>query len=290
MHYILHLIIIISIYVIITTSSNLLMGMAGLLSLGQAALYGIGAYIGVFSLMGLNIPLIPAIIFVMLLVALSSMLIAYPSLRLKGDYFVVATLGFQLITFTILYNWISVTNGPFGISGIPAPELFGYIPVSGTIGFTILCVILAMLTILCCKKLIRSPFGRVLKGLREDELALLSLGRNVTVFKIWTFVISSAIIGVAGFLYAAYIGYIDPTSFNLNESIFILAAVLIGGTGNVKGPIIGAVFVVLLPEFLRFVGFPDSVAANLRQIIYGLVLIVIMYFRPQGLAGVYKLN
>lgn len=280
----------INIYIILCVSTNLLVGMANLLSIGQAAFYGIGAYLAVLFLMILKLPLIPSLLLVMIGTAAASLLIAYPSLRLKDDYFVLATLGFQLIVFTVLYNWVSVTRGPYGISGIPSPKLFGIFPIYGVIPFLILSSFFSLFVIAVFFKLIYSPFGRVLKGIRDDELAVLSLGRNVTGFKIWAFVISSGFIGIAGFLYATYVSYIDPTSFNLDEAIFILAAVLIGGTGNIRGPVVGAVFVIVLPEILRFVGFPDSVAANLRQIVYGLTLIILMYFRPQGLAGEYKLQ
>jgi len=280
----------INIYIILTVSTNLLVGMTNLLSLGQAAFYGIGAYIGVGILMYLNLPLIPALLLVMIGTAISSLIIAYPTLRLKGDYFVLGTLGFQLIVFTILYNWVSVTRGPYGIPGIPAPELFGFIKISGIIPFLVFSSVMSLLTIGLFFRLIHSPFGRVLKGIRDDEIAVESLGRNVTAFKIWVFVVSSAFIGIAGFIYATYVSYIDPTSFNLDEAIFILAAVLIGGTGNIRGPVVGAIFVVLLPELLRFVGFPDAIAANLRQIVYGLSLILLMMFRPQGLAGEYYLK
>lgn len=290
MNYLLHIVIMINIYVILTVSTNLLVGMANLLSIGQAAFYGIGAYVAVFALLVLKLPLIPTLILVMLVTALLSLLIAYPSLRLKGDYFVLATLGFQLIVFTILYNWVDVTRGPYGIPGIPAPKLFGMLPVSGLIPFLILSSILAAVVIFLFYKLVHSPFGRVLKGIRDDEIAVLSLGRNVTAFKIWAFTISSGFVGIAGMIYATYVTYIDPTSFNLDEAIFILAALLIGGTGNIRGPVVGAVFVVILPELLRFVGFPDSVAANLRQIVYGLALIILMRYRPQGLAGEYLMK
>ncbi len=279
-----------NIYIILTVSTNLLVGMTNLLSLGQAAFYGIGAYLAVWALMILHIPLIPTIVLVMLGTAAFSLFIAYPTLRLKGDYFVLGTLGFQLIVFTILYNWVSVTRGPYGIPGIPSPKLFGLITISGLIPYLIFSLVMSLLTIFVFYKLIHSPFGRVLKGIRDDEIAILSLGRNVTAFKIWSFVISSAFIGVAGIIYATYVSYIDPTSFNLDEAIFILAAVLIGGTGNIRGPVVGAIFVVILPELLRFVGFPDAIAANMRQIIYGLSLIILMFYRPQGLAGEYRLR
>ena len=290
MDYIFHIIIMINIYIILTTSTNLLVGMTNLLSLGQAALYGIGAYLAVLALMVLNLSLIPALIFVIIGTFLVSLLIAYPSLRLRGDYFVLATLGFQLIVYTILYNWVDVTRGPYGIPGIPSPALFGDIVISGIIPFLILSTILSVSIILIFYKLIYSPFGRALKAVRDDELSTQAIGRNVTSLKIWAFVVSSGFIGISGLLYASYVSYIDPTSFNLDEAIFILSAVIIGGTGNIKGPVIGSIFVVVLPELLRFVGLPDSVAANLRQIIYGLMIIVLMRLRPQGLAGEYALR
>ncbi len=290
MDYVFHIIIMINIYIILSVSTNLLVGMTNLLSIGQAAFYGIGAYIAAFCLISWHLSLLPALLVVMFITAILSLIIAIPTLKLKGDYFVLATLGFQLIVYTILYNWISVTKGPYGIPGIPSPVLFGTITINGIPAYLVLSLILAVLVILTFYGLIKSPFGRVLKGIRDDEISVKAIGRNVTTFKIWAFVISSGFIGIAGFLYASYVSYIDPTSFNLDEAIFILAAVIIGGTGNIKGPVWGAVFVIVLPELLRFVGLPDSVAANLRQIIYGLTIVVLMRFRPQGLAGDYAIK
>lgn len=290
MDYIIHLIILINIYVILTTSTNLMMGMVNLLSLGQAAFYGIGAYLSVLALIVFQFSFIPALLFTMIGTGLISMLIAYPSIRLKGDYFVLATLGFQLIVFSILYNWVSVTRGPYGIPGIPSPRLFGNIEIHGLWQFLILSTVLAGIVIFLFYHLIHSPFGRALKGIRDDELSMKALGKNVTALKIQSFAISSAFIAIAGFLYASYIQYVDPTSFNLDESIFILSALIVGGLGNVRGPIIGALFVILLPEALRFTGLPDSVAANLQQIIYGLALIILMRYRPQGIAGNYAIK
>ena len=189
MNYIFHIIVMVNIYVILTLNSNLLVGMTNLLSLGQAAFYGIAAYLTVFSLTVLQLPLIPAILLVMLLTGVFSLLIAYPSLRLKGDYFVFATLGFQFIVFTILYNWVKVTRGPYGIAGIPAPKLMGFIPVSGIIPYLILSTVLSLSVIVLFKFLINSPYGRILKGVRDDEISMLSIGKNVTKTKIQVFFI-----------------------------------------------------------------------------------------------------
>jgi branched-chain amino acid transport system permease protein len=290
MDYVVHLIILINIYIILTTSTNLLVGMVNLLSLGQAAFYGIGAYLSVLAVMILNWPLIPSLLLAMVGTGLVSLLIAYPSLRLKDDYFVLATLGFQLIIYTILYNWVSLTRGPYGIPGIPSPKLFGIIEITGVWPFLVLSSVLVGVVVFLFYYLIHSPFGRALRGVRDDELSMKALGKNVTLLKIQAFVISSAFMAIAGFLYATYVSYIDPTSFNLDESIFILSALIVGGLGNIRGPVIGALFVIILPEALRFVGLPDSVAANLRQIIYGLALIVLMRYRPQGLAGTYAIK
>jgi len=290
MDYFIHIIILINIYVILATSTNLLVGLGNMLSLGQAAFYGIGAYLSVAALMVFNWSLFPALLFAMIGTGIISLIIAYPSLRLKGDYFVLATLGFQLIVFTVLYNWISVTRGPFGIPGIPSPRLWAGLEVSGLWPFLILSSFFSILVVLVFAGLIYSPFGRALRGIRDDELSMKALGKNVTSFKIQAFFISSAFVAIAGFLYATYVSYIDPTSFTLDESIFILTALIVGGLGNIKGPVIGAVFVVILPEALRFVGLPDSIAANVRQIIYGLALIILMNYRPQGLAGNYSIK
>ncbi len=285
MEYLVHILIMINIYIILVLSANLLIGLSNLLTLCQAAFYGIGAYLTALALMTLGLTLLPALLFAVLITAILGFLLGYVSIRFKGDYFVLATLGFQIIIYSILYNWISVTRGPYGIPGIPSPVFLGIFKVSSIYQFFILSGVLSLLTIGIFYKFIHSPFGRALRAMKDDKPALVSLGRNVRKLKIQTFVIASLFAAVSGFLYATYITYIDPTSFSLDESIFIVTAVLIGGTGNVKGPVLGAIFVVILPEILRFVGMPDNVAANMRMIIYGLTLILLMMFRPQGIAG-----
>ena len=285
MEYIFHIIIMLNIYIMLTLSANLTIGMANLLTMCQAAFYGIGAYIGTYFLMQFNLPFVAIAALVMLLTGLFSILISFASVRLKGDYFVIATMGFQLIVYTILYNWTDVTRGPYGIPGIPGIKLFGIFEITGVYAYLLLSLILMGLVVFLFHHLVKSPFGRVLNAIRADETMVKSMGRNTVQFKSWAFFFSAAVAGVAGTIYASYVSYIDPTSFTLDESIFIISALFIGGIGNTKGPILGAVFVVLLPELLRFVGLPDSIAANLRQIIYGLALILVMYYRPQGLMG-----
>ena len=285
MEYLFHIIIMLNIYIMLTLSANLTIGMANLLTMCQAAFYGIGAYIGTFFLMQFNLPFVVIAILVLLLTGVFSFLISIASVRLKGDYFVIATMGFQLSVYTILYNWTDVTRGPYGISGIPGIKLFGIFEISGIYAYLVLSLIVTGIVVYLFHHLVKSPFGRALNAIRADEIMVKSMGRNTVMLKSWAFFLSAAVAGLAGVIYASYVSYIDPTSFTLDESIFIISALFIGGIGNTKGPILGALFVVLLPELLRFVGLPDSIAANLRQIIYGLALILVMYYRPQGLWG-----
>lgn len=291
MEYLLHIGIMLCIYIILVLSTNLTVGMANLLTMCQAAFYGIGAYIGTYFLMQFNMPFLLIALLVMLATGLTSLLVSYASVKLKGDYFILGTLGFQMIVYTILYNWVSVTRGPYGIPGIPSIKLFGVWSLNGIYAYFFLALVLAIGVALVFSRLQHSPYGRMLKAIRTDELSAKALGRNTVRLKAWAFFISAAFAGVAGLVYASYVSYIDPTSFTLDESIFIITALFIGGIGSrVWGPIVGAAVVVILPELLRFVGLPDAVAANLRQVIYGLVLIVLMFVRPQGLLGDAKLK
>lgn len=267
-------------------SANLTTGMANLLTMCQAAFYGIGAYVGTYFLLQYNYSFLAIALIVMVATGISSLIVSYASVKLKGDYFVLATMGFQLIVYTIIYNWTEVTHGTYGIPGIPGFNLFGGLISLDDVYANLIFVILVTVAVICfLYRLKYSPYGRILKAIRSDNILVEAYGRNTAGVKIWAFAISSAIAGLAGALYASYVGYIDPTSFPLKESIFILCALFIGGIGNVKGPVFGAAFVIFLPEILRFVGLPDSIAAEIRQIIYGLALVLIMYYRPQGLMG-----
>jgi len=287
MNYILHLLIMINIYLILAFSLNLLVGYTGLLSIAQAGFYGIGAYISTLLVMKLGINFFIALPISIILAMCLSLLVSVPSIRLKGDYFILATLGFQAVIYGVLYNWVSLTRGPYGIPGIPRPNLFGF--EFGSIpSYFILSGILALLVFFIFRRIVLSPFGRTLKAIREDEIAAMGLGKNITKFKIICFTISAGIAAIAGALYAGYITYIDPTSFTIYESIFILSMIIIGGTGNMKGPVVGVLLVILIPEALRFLKIPDNIAANARQMIYGMLLVILMYFRPQGIAGEYK--
>lgn len=287
MDYILHILILIGIYSIVTISLDLLVGYTGLLSIAQAAFYGIGAYTTALLTLQAGTSFWLAVPAGMVVAAIVGYLIAIPSLRTHDDYFVITTFAFQVIIFSILNNWVSFTGGPLGLPGIPTPSFFG-ISLSSKASFLSLVVIIGALVLCLCHLLVNSPFGRVLKAVREDEIFAQSLGKDVMGYKVAAFVISAAVASIAGGLYAVYISYIDPTSFTVMESIFMISIVIIGGAGSLKGSIIGSAVLISLPEALRFVGMPNSIAANMRQILYGLLLVIFMMFRPQGLIGRYS--
>ena len=270
-------------------SLNLLVGYTGILSVAHAAFYGVGAYVAALMALRLNSPFLLNIFLAMVASAGIGAVIGVPSLRIKDDYFVIATFGFQIIIFSILNNLVDFTGGPLGLPGIPQPSIFGYL-ISSHIQYLVLCGVLAIFVYLVSGKIIRSPYGRVLKGIREDEVFVTAAGKDVTSFKVKTFMVSAALAAIGGVLYATYITYIDPTSFTVMESIFIISIVIIGGSGSLKGPVVGSIVLVALPEILRFVGLPNSIAANVRQILYGALLVIFMMWRPQGFVGEYKLK
>ena len=278
MEYLLHIGIMLGIYIILVLSTNLTVGMANLLTLCQAAFYGIGAYIGTFFLLRFNLPFVVIALLVMSATGLTSLLVSYASVKLKGDYFIFGTLGLQMIVYTILYNWLSVTHGPFGIPGIPSIKLLGLWSLTGIYEYFFFTLIVTVIVVFVFHRMQHSPYGRVLRAVRNDELAVQALGKNTVRLKARTFFISAAFAGMAGLIYASYVSYIDPTSFTFDESIFIITALFIGGIGSrVWGPVVGAAVVVILPELLRFIGLPDAVAANLRQVIYPVILIFTMW-------------
>ncbi|MBN2561525.1 MAG: branched-chain amino acid ABC transporter permease [Phycisphaerae bacterium] len=286
MEYVLHIMVFAGIYIILAASLDLLAGHTGLLSIAHAAFYGLGAYTSALLTVKAGAPFLLGVLGGMFVAALLSLLVSLPSLRLLDDYFVIATFAFQVILFSIFNNWNELTGGPTGIPGIPQPAIFG-LAITSHGGFLAAVGLCAAVAYGVVWQLSSGPFGRVLHAIREDEVFAKSLGKNTVLVKIVAFAVSSALAALAGSLYAHYISYIDPTSFTVMESILIISMVIIGGAGSLWGPLIGALVLVSLPELLRFVGLPNSVAANLRQIIYGGLLVVMMMIRPQGLAGKY---
>ena len=288
MEYLIHLAILFAIYAILGVSLNLVVGYTGLLSVTHAAFYGIGAYATAILLTKAGVGFFASVILGVIVAIVVSFLIGAVLSKFKGDYYALGTFGFNTIVFAIFLNWQSLTRGPLGIPGISRPELFG-INFANNFNFLILALLFLGLIYFASRFITSSSLGRVLKAIREDETAIAVFGYNTLYFKLAIFVISAAMAAIAGSLFSSYITFIDPSGFRLMESVFILAIIILGGLANLRGSILGALFLILLPEILRFVGFPADIAAQMRQVVYGVILILLMLYRPQGLMGEYKL-
>lgn len=281
MEYILHILIMILLYVMLSQSLTLTAGYSGLISLAHAGFYGIGAYTSAILSVNYGFPFLVTLPLAMLISGILAVFVSVIALRTVDDYFIIITLGIQVVAFSVMNNWMDLTNGPLGIPGIPAISIFGF-ELSSKISFFILALILTALTFYLLSNITKSPFGRILIALSEDEIFTKSLGKKVYQAKITGFTIGAMFAAIPGVLYAYYISYIDPTSFTVDESIFILSIVIIGGMRNLWGSAIAATVLIILPEALRFIGMPSNIAANMRQIIYGLALVIMMFKFGKG--------
>ncbi len=286
--YFIHLAIIVGIYLILTLSLQLALGYTGLINLGHIAFFAIGAYTS--ALLALNgISFIIAILLAGVISALSGFLLSIPTNKLKGDYLALATLAFTFVVYAVTLNWTGLTRGPLGLSGIPKPSILGF-SFSSNLSFLILTIIIALVVYFIIKLLVDSPFGRVLEATRDNELATKVLGKNTFKIKSICLGTSAFFAGIAGSLYAHYITYIDPSSFTIMQLIPILSIVIIGGLASLKGTVIATIILMLLPEPLRFIGFPSSIVGPMRQIIYALILLLILIYRPKGFFGKVELE
>jgi branched-chain amino acid transport system permease protein len=287
MEYLIHILIISGIYIILTLSLNLIIGFTGLAALGHIAFACVGAYTS--SLLALNLGVSPwiGLIIGAIFASVLGAIVSFPSLRLKGDYLAIATFGLGVIVYSIAKNWVGLTRGPMGLPGIPAFKIFGY-EINNVWAYLVLVLIFVVITYVVIRNITKSPFGRILTAVREDEIATEAMGKNVNKYKLIVFVVGAFFAGITGSLYAHYISFIDPSSFTIMESIAVLLMVVFGGMASLGGSFIGASVLVIFPELLRFLGMPSSVAAPLRQMIYGLLLIILMIWRPQGLIGKYR--
>jgi len=227
MDYIFYILILVDIFIILAVSLNLLMGFTGLISMAHAGFMAIGAYTTTLLITSLGMNFFLTIPLGVLIAGLVSALLALPSLRVKGEHYIIASFGLQIILYNILLNWVSLTNGPYGFSGIPRPRLLGY--TFGTYrSYLVLASLITLVCVFIIWRITRSRFGLVLRGIREDEIAASSLGKNVNRFKVIAFVAGSSVAAVAGSLYATAISFIDPFCFTVHDSIFMLAVVIIG--------------------------------------------------------------
>jgi len=255
--------------VIMAVSLNLVTGCAGQLSLGHAAFMGIGAYTAAIVTLSWDVPFVLALISGSVSAAFFGLLLGLPTLRLRGDYLAIATLGFGEIIRVAILN-LEITGGAFGLRGIPKET---NLPIAFTS---------AVAVCLASKRLTKSRFGRALTAIREDEVAARAVGINSTFYKVSAFVISASCAGIAGGLFAHWFRYLNPSSFAFAESIEVLSMVVLGGIGSPEGSVMGALVLTFVPEFLRGL---SSFVSQYRMLFYGALLVIMMLIRPQGLVS-----
>lgn len=264
-------------YVVLALGLNIVVGMAGLLDLGYISFYAIGAYSYALLSTKLGVSFWMALSIGGLFAAAFGMVLGVITLRLRGDYLAIVTLGFIHIVRLILNNWDSVTNGPNGILGIGRPAIGGFV-FSQPIHFYYLILIIALAAVFAVNRLNHSRIGRAWIAIREDEIAAEAMGVDTTRMKILAFALGAAWAGVAGVFFASKFAFISPESFTFFETVIVLSMVVLGGMGSIPGVILGALILVILPEVLREF-------SNYRMLIFGAALVFMMVFRPQGLIG-----
>ena len=276
-NYIIDVLTLAGIYVVLALGLNIVVGMAGLLDLGYISFYAIGAYSYALLSTRLGVSFWLALPLGGSVAALFGVVLGIITLRLRGDYLAIVTLGFVQIVHLVLNNWDRVTNGPNGILNIGRPALGAFV-FSRPIHFYYLILAIVLLTVLAVDRLNRSRIGRAWIAIREDEVAAQATGVDTTRLKILAFALGAIWAGVAGVFFAAKFAFVSPESFTFFESIIVLSMVVLGGMGSVPGVILGALIVVILPEVLREF-------ASYRMLVFGAVLVLMMIFRPQGLIG-----
>lgn len=265
-------------YVILGLGLNIVIGLGGLLQLGYAAFYAVGAYTyGILNTrFGLSFWI--ALPLGAVLATLFGILLGFPVLRLKGDYLAIVTLGFAEICRIVLENWNDFSSGPSGISQIDRPPFFGIklsVPQSA-IYLYLITLALVVLTVFIVRRLENSRLGRAWEAMREDAVASEAMGVNLTIAKLSAFALGAFWAGMVGVLFAAKTTFINPASFTLMESVLILCIIVLGGMGSTAGVIVGALIIVLLPEYLR-------AFTQYRMLLYGSILVLMMVFRPGGI-------
>lgn len=268
------------IYIVLALGLNITVGQAGLLNLGYVAFYAVGAYTYAILSTTLGLSFWPGMIVGALSAAAFALLLGLPTLKLRGDYFAIVTLGLGEITRIVLNNWDGLTGGPNGISRIGRPMIGRYV-LNTTIDFYYLIFFIALVSVFAMHRLISSRIGRAWIAIREDEFAAEAMGINTFRLKLLAFVLGSAWAGMTGVFFAAKMAFVSPESFTFFESVMILCMVVLGGMGSIPGIILGALLLITLPELFR--DFQDY-----RMLAFGTALVLMMIFRPQGLLGTVK--
>jgi len=260
-----------------TFGLNLTIGYAGQMSLGQAAFYGIGAYIAAISLKA-GVPFFVVLPLAAVACFAVGLALGFPALRVQHHYLAFATLGFNVLVFLMMRNEEKITGGTFGISGIPRPTLFGY-SMDGVLPFFWFTLFFTVLLAAFLWWLLRSPWGRAFAALRDNPIRAESLGVNITAYTLFAFAIGAACAGIAGVFFAALVQFVEPAPFHFSVSLLMLLAVIVGGSGKFFGPLLGTIVIVLLPEWLRFM-------QNWYLAAFGFAIVALMIWLPGGILSI----
>lgn len=285
MDYVLSLAVFAAIYTVAALSFNLLIGHAGIFSVAHAAFIGIGAYAtGILTsrMVGL-FPL--AMVLGALGAAGVGWVFARATLRVSGDYMVVASFALLVIFAQVFTNWTGLTGGGAGLPSIPRPGFVDGELLGNNLLFGLFCLFVVALMYVVSHRIVHSPLGRVLRALRENEDAAASLGKYVRRFRVVVFAVSSAMAAVSGSLYAHFMSYISPLDFTVHLTMLVLTMVIVAGTGRLWAVPVAAALVMGITDGVRYVDLPQQIAPGAQQVLYGLLLVLFAVFRPEGLLG-----
>lgn len=282
-YYLISLLGLLPIFIILGISFNMLLGYGGLLSVSHGGFFGIGAYATAILIKDYHLEFLPAVAVGAILAGLMSLTVGYAAGRLSDEFLFIVTIAVQ-VALVELFNNLQLTGRSMGIAAIPRPTIFGY-QLDTNLKVAILAWVACLIITAMCWRIINSPYGRLLKALREDVPAARSLGKRALWTKVTVFAFSSSLAGIAGGLFAMHTLYISPLEFTLDRSVEILSITIIGGLAAFWGPYLGAAIVVAVPQALMFIDIPDSIAGPINGIIYTLVVLLLLIFRPIGLLG-----
>jgi branched-chain amino acid transport system permease protein len=280
MEYLYGIIIIVGLYIVLATSFNLIIGYGGLVSIAHPVFFALGAYASALLSRDVGVPVLLAMIAGMLVAVVASIAMALPSLRVSGDYLLIASIGFQLGVLEVIKN-LRVTGGPGGFTNIPPFLIRDF----GRESYVALVLAVTVAVILLVRWIARSDYGRAMSAMRDDELAFASVGRDAMWMKIAIFGLGSGLAGLAGALYAHYFRFIAPEQFEILQSAAILTMVVVGGLRTTWGPVVGALLLQALPQALTFLNLPPSILGPIQGLLFTGLVLVFMFFRPQGLVA-----
>lgn len=283
MNYFLTLVTMFSIGAILAMSLNLVMGYAGRVSMAHGGFMGIGAYTAAWLAMNAGLDMVVGLMVAAIVAGLIGWLFGLATMRISGDEFILASFALQMVIVEAISRWTDVTRGTYGMSGIPKPELFG-IALRTVPQFAIYSVVIMLICAIILMRMSRSTFGLVLRGVRESESSMEALGTNTARVKILVMAVAAGFAGIAGTLQASLVTFIHPSNFSIMLSIIVVAYLLVGGLGNMWGAVLGAVILISLPEIIATTGLvPSNLLGPMERIVYGVVLMLFVLFRPKGI-------